>query len=157
MPLLRCLTWQLVFCSLIFKAEYISGRAGQLIEKWIDFTCRKPLPLPRWSPITSLGHGLVSSASLANCHPILISTVCAYSYESHNFTISSICKIVAGIQFHTKPHDPGFLSPSPSIQFLLKGITKSALKAPDNYPPITLDVMYILSSLGSSTTTSVSC
>lgn len=81
--------------------------------------------------------------------PISISTVCTFlvhSYQTRNLNMSSIRKLLAGIQFHARLHDPGFpsLFASPAIRLLLKGIGKSAPRTQDKRLPITQVVLHRL-------------
>lgn len=78
--------------------------------------------------------------------PILVSTVCAFlihNYQSRNLKICTIRKLLAGIQFHARLHDPDYpsLFSTPSIRLLLKGISKDTQKAVDKRLPITISVL----------------
>ncbi|XP_048034383.1 uncharacterized protein LOC125260190 [Megalobrama amblycephala] len=83
--------------------------------------------------------------------PILISTICAFvvhCFESRNLKIATIRKLLAGIQFHARFHNPNYPSifSTPAIRLLLKGIEKSAQKTPDKCLPITLNLLHRLTS-----------
>lgn len=78
--------------------------------------------------------------------PILISTVCSFlvfNFENRNLKISSIRRLLAGIQFYAKYHNPNFQSlfSEPSIRLLLKGLAKSSSKITDKRLPITLPLL----------------
>lgn len=87
--------------------------------------------------------------------PILSSTICAFivhCFESHNLKIATIRKLLAGIQFHARLHNPNYPSifSTPAIRLLLKGIEKSAQR-PDQRLPITLNLLHrLISSLSNS-------
>lgn len=78
--------------------------------------------------------------------PILISTVCSflvYNHEKRNLKISSIRRLLAGIQFYARYYNPNYpsLFSVPSIRLLLKGMAKSSCKIPDKRLPITLAIL----------------
>jgi hypothetical protein len=78
--------------------------------------------------------------------PILISTVCSFlvfNFENRNLKISSIRRLLAGIQFYAKYYNPNiqsFFSDS-SIRLLLRGFAKSSRKTTDKRLPITLPLL----------------
>lgn len=79
--------------------------------------------------------------------PILISTVCSFlvfNFENRNQKISSIRRLLAGIQFYAKIHNPNFpsLFSETSIRLLLKGFAKSSSKQIDKRLPITLPLLH---------------
>lgn len=81
--------------------------------------------------------------------PILISTVCSFlvfNFENRNKKISSLRRMLAGIQFYAKYFDPNFpsLFSVYSVRLLLKGLNKSSFKTPDKRLPITLPVLHRL-------------
>jgi hypothetical protein len=78
--------------------------------------------------------------------PILISTVCSFlvfNFEKRAQKISSIRRLLAGIQFYAKYHNPNFpsLFSDNSIRLLLKGLAKSSRKTKDKRLPITLPIL----------------
>lgn len=105
------------------------------------------------APSTIKSYNTVWSWFTLFCHslslplqPLLISTVCAFmvhSFRSRNLNVSSIRKLIAGIQFHARLLEPGFpsLFSTPAVRLLLKGIAKSLPRTPDKRMPITLDVL----------------
>jgi hypothetical protein len=78
--------------------------------------------------------------------PILISTVCSYlafNFENRNLKISSIRRLLAGIQFYAKYFDPDFpsLFTACPVRLMLKGMTKSSTDSPDKRLPFTLPLL----------------
>lgn len=78
--------------------------------------------------------------------PILISTVWSFlvfNFENRNLKISSIRRLLAGIQFYAKYYNPNIQSlfSDSSVRLLIKGLAKSSSKISDKRLPITLPLL----------------
>lgn len=81
--------------------------------------------------------------------PIMITTVWSfltYNYDHRQLKVSSIRRLLAGIQFYAKFFTPDYpsLFTVPSVHLLLKGLAKSSPSQPDKRMPITLSVLHRL-------------
>ncbi|XP_026119848.1 uncharacterized protein LOC113099011 isoform X1 [Carassius auratus] len=78
--------------------------------------------------------------------PILVTTVCSFlvfNFENRNLKISSIRRLLAGIQFYAKYFNPDFpsLFTDSSVRLLLKGFAKSSTNSPDKRLPFSLPLL----------------